>query len=103
MSGEEVMLRALYELVISGENQFNIATNVFGRDQSQQSRAFKWFINQMFSTFEDLVIDNLDWWYQNGYLNSEEKNCSQHAVSSTVIVGNVVDLVVDLAVKEKMQ
>ena len=33
MPGEEVMLRGLYELV-SGEDQYNIAVNVFGRDQS---------------------------------------------------------------------
>ena len=67
MPGEEVMLRSLYELV-SGEDQYNIAVNVFGRDQSQQSRALKWFLNHMYSTFQDLVTDNLDWWYQNGYL-----------------------------------
>ena len=50
MPGEEVMLRSLYELV-SGEDQYNIAVNVFGRDQSQQSRALKWFLNHMYSTF----------------------------------------------------
>ena len=33
MSGDEVMLRALYELV-SGGDQYNIAINVFSRDQS---------------------------------------------------------------------
>ena len=59
MPGEEVFLRGLYELV-SGEDQYNIATNVFGRDQSQQSRAFSFFIDHIFSTFHDLLSDNLD-------------------------------------------
>jgi hypothetical protein len=43
MSGEEVFLRGLYELV-SGETKHNISRNVFGRDWSAQSRAFKYFI-----------------------------------------------------------
>ena len=34
MSGEEILLRGLYELV-SGEDQFGIAESVFGREQSQ--------------------------------------------------------------------
>jgi len=67
MPGEEVFLRGLYELV-SGENQFNIATNVFGRDQSQQSRAFNFFIEHVFSSFHDLLYDRLDWWFEKGYL-----------------------------------
>lgn len=66
MPGEEVMLRALYELV-SGEDQYNIAMNVFGRDQTAQSRAINWFINHMYESFQDLLTDNLDWWYRNGY------------------------------------
>ena len=33
MSGEEVLLRGLYELV-SGEDQHNISRNVFGREQT---------------------------------------------------------------------
>jgi hypothetical protein len=32
MTGEEILLRGLYELV-SGTDQFEIAVNVFGRDQ----------------------------------------------------------------------
>ena len=46
MSGEEVFLRGLYELV-SGETQHNISRNVFGRDWSAQSGAFKYFINHI--------------------------------------------------------
>lgn len=40
MSGEEVMLRGLYELV-SGNDQHDIVV-VFGGDQTRQSRAFTW-------------------------------------------------------------
>jgi hypothetical protein len=58
MPGEEVMLRGLYELV-SGNDKHEIAENVFGRDYSQQSRAFKWFINHIYYNFSDLVTDNL--------------------------------------------
>ena len=60
--------RGLYESV-SGTDQFEIAVNVFGRDQSIQSRAFKYFIDHIYSTFQYLVTDNLDWWYRNGYLH----------------------------------
>jgi hypothetical protein len=69
MVGEEVMLRGLYELV-SGEKQFNIAENVFGREQSMQSRAFKYFILHVYRTFFDLVHDNLQWWWDNGFLHA---------------------------------
>jgi hypothetical protein len=68
MSGEELMLRGIYELV-SGEDQYNICTNVFGRDQTQQSRAFKYFINHMYDHFQDLLTNNLHWWYRQGYLH----------------------------------
>ena len=50
MSGEEVFLRGLYELV-SGETKHNVSRNVFGRDWSAQSRAFKYFINHMYDNF----------------------------------------------------
>lgn len=66
MLGEEVFLRGLYELV-SGETQHNISRNVFGRDWSAQSRAFKYFINHMYQNFKHLVNDNLQWWYRNGF------------------------------------
>jgi hypothetical protein len=67
LSGEEVLLRGLYELV-SGEDQFSIAENVFGRDQSYQSRAFTFFIDHIYSTFLDLLTDNLQWWKESGLL-----------------------------------
>jgi hypothetical protein len=69
MAGEEVMLRGLYELV-SGEDQYNIAENVFGREQSQQSRAFYFFIDHVFTTFYDLVTDNLQWWWDEGFFHA---------------------------------
>jgi hypothetical protein len=68
LSGENVFLRSMYELV-SGEDQYNISNNIFGRDQPTQSRAYSWFINHVFDTFRDLVTDNLNWWYENGYLH----------------------------------
>ena len=68
MAGEEVMLRGLLELV-TGDNQYNIAENVFGREQSQQSRAFYFFVEHVFTTFYDLVTDNLQWWWDNGFMH----------------------------------
>ena len=44
------MLRGLYEPV-SDEDQFNIACNVFGREKSQQSRAWKYFVNHIYDNF----------------------------------------------------
>ena len=41
------------------------ALEIFGRNQSDQSRAVTWFINH---TYIDLVADNLQWWYENGYM-----------------------------------
>ena len=60
LSGEEVFLRGMYELV-SGADQFSISENVFGGDQSLQSRAFSAFIDHIYiySTFLDLLTDNL--------------------------------------------
>ena len=73
MTDEEVMLRGLYELV-SGEDQHNISANVFGREQTAQSRAFKFFINHIYYSFYDLLTDNLEWWRDNGFL--EESNAA---------------------------
>jgi hypothetical protein len=67
MSGEEVLLRGLYELV-SGEDQYSIAENVFGREQSTQSRAFKFFNDHIYSTFLQLLSNNLEWWFNSGLL-----------------------------------
>ena len=67
MSGEELLLRGLYELV-SGNDQHDIII-VFGGEQTKQSRAFTWFIDHIYATFLDLVTDNLQWWYENGHLH----------------------------------
>lgn len=68
MSGEEVFLRGLYELV-SGETQFKIAELVFGGDQPLQSRAFTVFIDHIYNNFLDLVTNNLNWWYDKGWID----------------------------------
>ena len=54
--------------LVSGEDQFSIAENVFGRDQSYQSRAFTYFIDHIYYKFLDLLTDNLQWWYESGFL-----------------------------------
>lgn len=69
MSGEEVFLRGLYELC-SGENQQRMCTLLFGREQTQQSRAFKFFIEYMFNNYKHLVTDSLSWWHRNGFSKS---------------------------------
>jgi hypothetical protein len=68
MAGEEVFLRGLHELV-SGANKHEIA-RLFGRDWSAQARAFKYFIEHMYRHFKHLVMDNLQWWYRNGFFAS---------------------------------
>ena len=67
MPGKEVMLRGLYELFF-GADQHEVVP-IFGRDQTQQSRAFKYFVIHIYDNFLHLVTDNLAWWYENGYLH----------------------------------
>ena len=67
MSGEEVFLRGMYELV-NGESQHSIAAHVFGHEQSRQSRAFSYFINHIYFKFTYLVFNNLNWWYSSGFM-----------------------------------
>ena len=67
LSGEEILLRGLYELV-SGADQHEIIA-IFGKDQSIQSRAFKYCINHIYDNFVHLVTDNLQWWYTGGYMH----------------------------------
>ena len=59
MTGEEIMLRGLYELV-SRDDQYIIANEIFGKDQPAQSRAFSFFINHVYSHFQDILTDNLE-------------------------------------------
>ncbi|KAJ1399098.1 hypothetical protein B484DRAFT_484041 [Ochromonadaceae sp. CCMP2298] len=64
MSGEEVLLRGLFELA-TGMNQ-KIA--VFGGVQSDQSREFTYFMNCIYDEHEHLVHDNLEWWFGTGFM-----------------------------------
>ena len=67
LPGEEVFLRGLYE-IRSGDNQYDAAINVFGRDQSVQSRAYRCCVKHIYENLKDLVIDNLRWWRDNGFM-----------------------------------
>ena len=69
MSGVEVFLRSIYELV-SGEDQYHICENVFGREQSQQSRAVDWFIKHLNDMFYDILSDNLKWFKEEGFMEA---------------------------------
>jgi len=72
MSGEEIMLRGLYELV-TGEFQSSVSLNVFGRELSQQSRAFSYFIDHMYKTFCHLLLNNLEWFFDEGLLEESRR------------------------------
>jgi len=72
MSGEEIMLRGLYELV-TGEFQSSVAVNVFGRELSQQSRAFTYFIDHIYENFCFLLLDNLEWFRDKGLLEESRR------------------------------
>lgn len=93
MAGEEVFIRGLYEFV-SGDNQEQISANVFGREFSAQSRAFKYFINHIYSTFEHLVHDNLDWWYRNGFFASSAEAIG-HKINIPSDIKNLVAHFID--------
>ena len=47
-----------------------MCTLLFGREQIQQSRAFEFFIDYMFTNYKHLVIDSLPWWHRNGFPKS---------------------------------
>jgi hypothetical protein len=88
MSGEEVFLRGMYELV-SGEKQYSIARNVFGRDSTQQSRAFTFFIDHIYSSHLHLLTDNLDWWMQNGFLEESRQAIERKLVQKGLVFDDV--------------
>ena len=67
LPGEDVFLRGLYE-IRSDDNQYDAAINVFGRDESVQSRAYSWCVKHIYENFKDLGIDNLRWWRDNGFM-----------------------------------
>ena len=89
MSGEEISFRGMYELV-SGEDQHNISSNVFGRDQSAQSRAFSYFINHIYETFLDLVTDNVGWWIENGYVEQSRQAIERKLEDLGLIIANEI-------------
>jgi hypothetical protein len=59
-------LRGLFELA-TGHKKTSVA-ETFGRHPSDQSRAFKYFINHIFDNFHDLVENNLQWWEDCGLM-----------------------------------
>jgi hypothetical protein len=90
MSGEEVILRGLYELTTS-ETQESIASHHFGREYSAQSRAFKYFIIKMYENFHNLVNNNLLWWFRNGFF-ARSAEAIGHKMN---IEGNLVTCFID--------
>jgi hypothetical protein len=54
MKGEEVFLRGLFELC-TGMNQQIICDTIMGREQCQQSFAFKYFIDHIYDNFRHLL------------------------------------------------
>ena len=52
------------------ENQQRMCTLLFGREQMQQSRAFKWFIDYLYDNYKHLVTESLPWWRRNGFSKS---------------------------------
>jgi hypothetical protein len=81
MRGEEVFLRGIYELV-SGATKHIICETVFGREWSAQSRAFTYFINFMYERYKHLVINNLDWWYRNGFFKASSDAIQEKMLSN---------------------
>lgn len=95
MEEEEVFLRGLYELA-SGESKHKIARTVFGRDMSSQSRAFSLFIRKMYHFHSHLVLDNIQWWYENGFFERSaraigEKMCCEIDNGGMNLVSHFID------------
>jgi hypothetical protein len=67
MSGEEVFMRGLYELVTGVKK--TIISEIFGRHPSDQCRAFNYFIKHVYDGFHHLITDNLQWWADCGLLD----------------------------------
>jgi len=94
MSGEEVFLRGLYELV-SGALQHTTA-DIFGRDFSAQSRAFNFFIDHVYDNYHHLVHNNLEWWYRNGFWEKsaiaiEKRMRCRYPFDDTNLVSHFID------------
>jgi hypothetical protein len=60
-TGEEVFLFSLMRLCTLTTLD-EMAKNYFGREYSVWSKAFNWFLRHLFTTFKDLMCDNLKFW-----------------------------------------
>lgn len=58
---EEILLFSLNRLVYPGRLQ-DLARDTYGRDYTQWSRAFHWFINYVCHNFGYLLTNNLNYW-----------------------------------------
>jgi hypothetical protein len=61
MTGEEIFLFSLNRLSFP-RRIVSAAREEFGRENSQWTRAFDWFINHILVTFKHLLFSNLPWW-----------------------------------------
>ena len=68
ITGEEIMLRGLYEMN-SRDTQYKISRH-FGRCWTMQSRAWTFFVHHMYSEHHHLVHDSLPWWHRNRLLHA---------------------------------
>ena len=78
--GEEVFLRGLYE-IRSGNNQYDAAVKVFGRNQSAQSRAYSWFIK------------HLQWWRCNGFMEESRQEIWNKMTEVTYYTVYIISLI----------
>lgn len=78
-TGLEILLFSLhrYSTAMRMEDAANL---IFGRDNTQWSRAFSWFNNHMITNFAKLLISNFDYWIPHlSYCARMTRNCgSQH-------------------------
>jgi hypothetical protein len=100
--GEQVMLLALRRLVfpvrlddMTGNEHDQSAG--FGREYTQASRAFKWFVNHLYSTFLDLLTNNLEWWMKHAarFANSVQRKMEQLGYGFPAGVVNTVAWFID--------
>ena len=66
MTGEEVFIRGLFEMVTGVKK--TMVSETFGRHPSDQCRAFNYFIKHIYNNFHHLITDNLRWWFQTGLM-----------------------------------
>ena len=60
-TSEEVLLLSLCRMATPA-NRMEDLSLIFGRDYSQWSRAFRWFLQYMKETFGNRIMDNLAYW-----------------------------------------